>query len=82
MATTELLHNLDGARYVRVIEEIDAILVWKGGHTINLIDISGQALDTFSRGDWSTSGMSQEEAMRAVDEIAKELINYWLSENN
>jgi hypothetical protein len=43
-----LIHELDGAELVVTDEDLELLFVWYGGATVNVLNLEGEVLDTFS----------------------------------
>ncbi len=63
-----LAEALDGARYVRFLEELGVVLAWHGGRGVHVYDAeTGEELDMFNVGDFSKDEATIEEVERGID---------------
>jgi hypothetical protein len=59
---------LDGARAVRYDPHKGVVLVWRGGHTVNVYSESGTPLDALSVGDFRVNDADESEVWEAMDD--------------
>ncbi|BCV23259.1 hypothetical protein [Gelria sp. Kuro-4] len=72
----KLCKELDGAKFVRFVEELGLLFVWNGGHGVHVYDMQGKEVDYYTVGDCANNEATYEEVAEGVQNI----LNDWWEE--
>lgn len=66
----ELCRNLDGAKYVRYVDDMELLFVWHGGHGIHVLNPEGgEEVELYNVGDFGREEATLDEVVQGVQEI-------------
>ena len=77
----DFIYAIDEARFIRTVRtrdnEILAILVWHGGHTIHIHNSDGKEVDVWNVGDFAKEEVPFDLIEEEMEIIANEILIDW-----